>query len=384
MVSAFPTHYKDSSGAWQNISMSVHADASGGGLSSGANSSSAHFGKFGQGGGVGVTEPAGQVTFVPQGAAAVAPSADPSNSSEAVYSDVWPGVNLDYQMQPFGFEEDIVLSANSDPASYTFDTPGVSWQSGPDGGLVPTGALASSAEVPAPVVYDAGGHQRQDASATLSSSGDAITVSVDPTWLAGLPASAFPLTIDPSYDWTGSTPDDWCYESTGTVQSPCDVQLGNSRSVIGGTTEDTMWRTLLHFWYTPVVGATVYGAKLVLSNREAGTANNYPDQVWEAPPGSSGFNNSAYTELGSFTSPSPGCVAGAGQPMGCTDTVSGFATYWADAAASGSNGYMVDLHGDGPGRHLHLPGVQERQPGAQLRHGTAHACHRRDHLAEPW
>jgi len=158
-----------------------------------------------------------QIGFSPMGVSR--PAQVPSVSgSTATYSDLWPGVNVDDEVSSSGVNEDIVLEKPGTAASFTFRVTGATVRAAGAGSLDVVVAGRAVGVIPAPTVTTA---SRGSASAKSSravtstsptrASGVRLTVadgqvrvSVSPQWLASLPASAFPVVIDPSLGGTSN------------------------------------------------------------------------------------------------------------------------------------------------------------------------------------
>lgn len=136
------------------------------------------------------------VTYRPRGAQQVTPII---NGHTAYFFGLWPSVNLELTRFPEGVKEDLRLLDASAPSSYVWDLEelaGVVPTPAADGGLdyveILTGQVVG--RVPAPTVHDAAGVQ---GSATMTYTAGAITISIDPAWLAA-PERVWPVTLDPT------------------------------------------------------------------------------------------------------------------------------------------------------------------------------------------
>lgn len=136
------------------------------------------------------------VTYRPRGAQQVTPII---NGHTAYFFGLWPSVNLELTKFPEGTKEDLILLDASAPSSYTWDLEeiaGVVPTPAADGGLDYVETLTGEVigRIPAPTVHDAAGVA---GIATLTYSAGAVTIAVDPAWLAD-PARQFPVALDPT------------------------------------------------------------------------------------------------------------------------------------------------------------------------------------------
>ena len=305
-------HYQDSSGAWQDIDPLLHATGTGS-FVSGANSWKATFAPLGSGGGVSIATMSGPVSFDPVGVSGVQPQVSASDPSTVLYPNAWPNVDLKYTVTASGVEEHLMLKSAEVAAQFAFATPTASFGAGVATGpgakpnvsgvttvvpqLDPVGRPVSSGTLVPPVVRDASGAPQSDAAPVLSSSGPAVSIGIAPSWLAALPATAFPVDVDPTWSAGGST---GCYKSVdGVGQSNCGVQVGNSRSTNGnGGVDDTYWRTTVFFDYGSLAGTHVINAQVSVGTQWHGTAADETDQVFAT----SAYNyNGEGAYFGSFT-----------------------------------------------------------------------------------
>jgi hypothetical protein len=298
-VAPYPVHYQDASGAWQNIVTTLQADPSvPGGLMSGANSWSAHFAPLSATTGVTIDN-GSPLIFVPVGAAAVSPTINPSNPSQAIYANAWPGVDLEYTVTTWEVKEDLIVHAGATQSTFLFLSPGTSFSADPAdaGGLLPSGLVGSRVSLLPPLVKDSSGEPQLDAGSALSpvsaALGGGLSVSLSPGWLASQPASAFPLDVDPDVSMGANTD---CYRSDGVTQSPCELQMGNSR-VNNGV---TVWRTAAFFQYSSIYGAHVMDAGVDLWNG-TGAAGTFGDAVWHL--NSFQFGGISGSPLATFSTP---------------------------------------------------------------------------------
>jgi RHS repeat-associated protein len=204
-----PHFYQDSSGHWSPIDSNVSAvKGRPGWFQSGANSWQAAFGPAGAAGGAEQLTVAGhEFGFSPQGVND--PAQAPSAAKESVtYSDIWNHVDLAEHVTATGVNEDIVVKAPGAPSTYSFGLAGATVVADPSGGIDVFAGGKRVGTLPAPVVTVHSGQPMDQTAASkvrMTVVNDVIQVSLSADWLAGLPASAFPVVIDPTFDG-GSSP----------------------------------------------------------------------------------------------------------------------------------------------------------------------------------
>ena len=171
------------------------------------------------------------------------------------------------------------------------------WSRGSSNSLTPTGPLAGPPSGCAP--HRAAGRRRTYGGRARPDDHEfsgQLTLSVDPAWLASLPASAFPINLDPS---VFPTPDkSMSFKTDGFTCSNCNIQFGNA--VDGG---NTFWRTVAHFPYESLFGDEILGAQFN-TGWQGGTQNAYQMRVFWA---------SSYSYAGAAGHPA---VLAVGQPGG--------------------------------------------------------------------
>ncbi|MGI5185565.1 RHS repeat-associated core domain-containing protein [Dactylosporangium sp. CA-152071] len=200
---ATPQFYRTPAGTWSSIDPSI-SPASGkpGWWTSGANSWSVGFGPIGAQGG-GIRFAVGPHTFglTPQGVndADQTPSV---SGRTAGYTGVWPDVDIAEHVGADGVKEDLIIKGPGAPSTFSFRLSDATATPTAAGGLDVLADGERVGTVPAPTVTVAAAKQRKDQTAAskarLTVAGDVIQVSVSPDWLAGLPASAFPVVLDPT------------------------------------------------------------------------------------------------------------------------------------------------------------------------------------------
>ncbi len=234
--------------------------------------------------GVAIDTGRGVVGWRAQSAEDVAPVVQPDGESVR-YVDVWPGVDLVYRVRGSSVEEYIELKDRAAAASFAFDVKGAAFAADGKGGWVAGGTMASAdVTVPRPLSTDASGAMVADRVAVSMSTpvtsasepvpmvgnraadvNQSLTVNVDPAWLKGLPASSFPVRIDPSV----TIPPSCCDPGWQPVQSYSANGMTWPGLILVG--DSVQWRTVIAYDISDLYGSNINGAHLVLDPDPVGT-----------------------------------------------------------------------------------------------------------------
>lgn len=275
IASAVPVHYRAGED-WVPIDTHVIPDATRPGwLRSKANAWTARFGPSTEG--VTIETPTDAIRFAPAGANAVVPVVGPGGTS-AVYANVWPGVDLRYDVRSDRVEESIVVRVPGAPSRYEFTVDRAYAADAATGGLTFAGPAGETWRVARPEVVN-----RPEASPVFDIDTDAdggtLALSVDAMWLATLPASELPIVIDPTYYSTGSNdsrgfvdPDD------GTSCQPCQVRVGNYYREVQG---NRYWQSFVHFPYNQLANSTILDSQVFLADNRGETLP-HNIELWRA------------------------------------------------------------------------------------------------------
>lgn len=194
-----PRYYK-SGGRWQPIDTTLTRDSTDSSVwRSGANAWQVSFGPAGASGGSEVFATAGTtVGFNADGSAGgVAPVV---SGSTATYKGLWPDTTLTDTVASSEVDEQLILGSAAAPASFAFTVSGAEVRANAHQGLDVVAGGKTLGVIPAPLVTTADDHDVTKASgAVLTGSGTQIDVAVSGSWLGSLPASAFPVVIDPTF-----------------------------------------------------------------------------------------------------------------------------------------------------------------------------------------
>jgi hypothetical protein len=180
----------------------------------------------------------------------------------AAYSEVWPGVDLVFTVDNASVTKKIVLKAPGTATSFDMVVEGAGLSALPDGSIASSSPEFAIGDA---VMLDKGGNQFEGgahvdqelagsspvtasdalaaasaapaatvAAGTGSGSSD-VTLSVDPAWLATVPASQFPVMIDPSWAWWPAAGSAYAFAQTGVGLIGCaenptcwDIHVGNN------------------------------------------------------------------------------------------------------------------------------------------------------------
>jgi RHS repeat-associated protein len=268
-ISADIEHYWTGSG-WADISNRLVANP-GGGYRNEANSFTAHF----RPSIVAIDTPQGTISLTPAGGTLGAPTVDAAGTT-ATYSDVWPGVDVQYRVVGGGVKEDLVLRRRPSTAQFSFQVQGTSLSVQADGSLATSGAFAGKWKVPTPEVFSKDGQPLATAAPRFSVTDTTVTLAVDASWLSGLDETKdLPVTLDPSilssWSTTGRSyernPNDNGYITCDSIPSPCQPQVGIQDYTNGWRP----WRSVQYFPYESLYGKQILKGQVLFQARQEGT-----------------------------------------------------------------------------------------------------------------
>ncbi len=214
---AGPHFYQPSpSAGWQPIDASLVPTAGRAGwFQSKANSWSAAFGPAGATGGAErLTIGSTTVGFTPRNVTNAAQTPTVSGST-AKYANAWPHVDITEQVMSAGVNEDLVLTAPGSASSFAFTLSGATARPNAGGGLDLMSGGRPIGTVPSVSVTAGGKNRTAGSGARMTVAGDTVEVGVSPQWLAGLPSSAFPVVIDPTFEQLGQNTQFYSVSDTG-------------------------------------------------------------------------------------------------------------------------------------------------------------------------
>jgi RHS repeat-associated protein len=211
------------------------------------------FGPAGAAGGAEQVSIAGaHVGFAPVGVAnsALAPVV---SGATATYAGLWPGTNVSERVTASQVKEDIELENAAAPSSFSFRLTGATARPDAAGGLaVLAGARQVGVIAPLRVTMrlprqlepgvsrGTGADVTTASGAELTVADNVVRVSVSRSWLSRLPASAFPVVIDPSFAALAGPSAFVSVDDAGDV-------LTNQVMQVGVDSRFRTWRTAVYF-----------------------------------------------------------------------------------------------------------------------------------------
>ncbi|MBM0256346.1 hypothetical protein [Micromonospora sp. 4G55] len=249
------------------------------------------------------------------------------HGNRATYVDARPGVDLVVEATRTGFEQFLVVktraaAAQVESVTFPFTGPGVAGSSrGADGSIAITDrAGKQTARIPAPLMWDAKKNitgapaVEKSVRAELAKRGDAVelTLAPDRAWLRD-PATAYPVTIDPTVNPLGTTFDTYVRQTVTTDQNQeADLQIG-----LLATTPATLTRSFLTWDTTVLAGKQINSATVSFWNFWSHTCTATSWEIWTTAPSTyttTFTNQPAWDTVG----PDARSTATAGGGSGCT------------------------------------------------------------------
>jgi large repetitive protein len=227
------------------------------------------------------------ITFVPVGTGALPAPTISADGASVLYADVWPGVDVSFEVTTTGVAKKIILRQPGTQSSFDLRLGGLDVQRDGSGQLSVRGPASADVTVAQAEVQTIAGDPRNDrarpSQAARSDSGDSIvTVAVDDAWLKSLSAADYPVVLDPgvvfnnlaNYSYSFSN-NGWSCPSNPTCNH---VRVGNSGSAPTGT----VWRSFFAFDYsaylpTSAVSSSLYEA--YINMQYAGGVTNAYDMA---------------------------------------------------------------------------------------------------------
>jgi RHS repeat-associated protein len=268
--------YKDN-GNWKDIDTSLVDGNDNSHLVTKANSWQAGFSKSGLTDGVTISQGASTLNFKPLAAQQAAPTKTRVDSRDVLtYKNVWAGTDVKYETSSDLLKESIVINSPASVRSgYDFDLSGVSIA--PDsehpGWYKLDGDLSNFRLAPPSVSTKTEGVVGGEPYVSYKIDGSKLTVSLDPTWVKGLPVSAFPIVIDPSFQ-QGMATNYAVYRSDG---YSCGLAQGCGHQT--GNVVNNKWRFIYHVDYSSLSGKVLLNATMSMDmpsdgNPQWGTYDN--------------------------------------------------------------------------------------------------------------
>ena len=201
-----------------------------------------------------------------------------------MYEDVWPGVNVEYELHGESLKENIIITRADAATNFVFDFG--------DSKLVPhpteKGAFAIEGIDPAKFMVSplsVNVNQRgviSEEVARQTSKGKTLAVSIDKAWLKKLPKANFPVVIDPTFysNYLGTYGLFHSYKSDGYQcgSNICAPYAGGLNDGQGWKT----WRTMFRLPFDQLQGKTLLDAdlSLVKAVRNFGTGTDFARTYW--------------------------------------------------------------------------------------------------------
>jgi RHS repeat-associated protein len=253
------------------------------------------------GGMVRVKQGDSQVGFSPVGANTVDPvtSRNAQGQQLVQYKNLWSGIDVEYTVESDQVKEAVIINNKQAASQVQFKVIGADLQkpsapstpTDPQPAFAITGALGNQFGVtPANLVLNHYGFVAPATSGLSQSyANSTLTVGVNRSYLASLPASAFPAVIDPTVQSSFGMRGDGNYmsfEQGGTIcySSTCDLYAGDQDTISGSQS----WHGALYTPYSVFQnsGTSLTDASLTLNQASgewwAGNSNTYSFQVGEA------------------------------------------------------------------------------------------------------
>ena len=221
------------------------------------------------------------------------------------YSDVWSGVDLEYEVTGSKIKEFIIIKNAGAETQISFDIAGAELEEDKDnpGGFKIKG-LEGINIAPLSVSLTNFGPWTDSVVATQSYSDSKLSVSIDKSWLKNLTGDKFPVVIDPTVQNSGVGLTYIPYKSDGFVGSSSNLWMN------AGTSLDNYkkWRTAFRADYSFLQGKTLLGAGLYLSRTTYTTESLYYEVShanclcygginWGAPRTSAWFGQDAWIDV---------------------------------------------------------------------------------------
>ncbi|MEV4488588.1 hypothetical protein AB0K04_00555 [Micromonospora coxensis] len=250
------------------------------------------------------------------------------DGNRATYVDARPGVDLVVEATRTGFEQFLVVKTRAaatqvETVTFPFTGPGVAGSNrAKDGSIAITDrAGKQTAHIPAPLMWDAKKDTITGAPAVekpvrteLATRGDAVelTLAPDRAWLRD-PATAYPVTIDPTVNPLGTTFDTYVRETVTTDKNQeGDLQIG-----LLATTPATLTRSFLTWDTTVLAGKQINSATVSFWNFWSHTCTATSWEIWTTNPSTytTTFTNQPTWDT---VGPDARSTATAGGGSGCT------------------------------------------------------------------
>lgn len=216
-VSTQATSYKDQNGKWQDVDVSLIKDSSGSWKTK-ANAWQATFGNSSAG--IRLTKNGQTFVMTPVGDNQVDPVVSGTAPDQVVtYRNLWNGVDVTYEVAGSQIKESIILNTKNAPTSFSFNVSGakVTPKDGQNGIYDLDGEFSGFSLSQAAVRINNGAFISSPDVIQQTYKTGVVTVELSETWYFDQPASAFPITIDPTFVVASGTNAFTSYSNTPNV-----------------------------------------------------------------------------------------------------------------------------------------------------------------------
>jgi RHS repeat-associated protein len=223
------------------------------------------------------------------------------------YEGEWAGVNETYTVDATGVQDNLVLNSPDAASSFEFDvTGGATLVTGAGGSVEIVKAGRALAAIPPVTVSTRDGSvDPAKAGAVMSVAGGTGTgsndlkMSISRSWLEGLPASAFPVTFDPTALYAGlesNSPETYSVDQSGQTMNYCQNEYCTSQIQVGRDDAGHLWRTEVYLPWGAYLDQTPkwdpVSADLSLSNQPGSASVTEPVSLYLDPMGTFEYSES--------------------------------------------------------------------------------------------
>ena len=232
-----PKSYQDN-GQWKDIDATLEHDAGAGEWRTKANDWKASLGRDAL---IKIAKGAQTFSMRPTTSQSAEPVVSGTAPNQEVkYRNVWPGIDLVYNVNGNEVKETIVVKSRAAATDFSFDLAGAGLTPDPSnpGGYRLDGELSDLRISPVNVATQTEGIIGGAPTVHQTLSGNRLTVHLDPAWLQNQPFEAFPVIIDPTIERDQNN-----YKSYKHDNFECGSTCGNS---VGATSGGDHWRLVAH------------------------------------------------------------------------------------------------------------------------------------------
>ncbi|HEY5806126.1 MAG TPA: PA14 domain-containing protein, partial [Candidatus Saccharimonadales bacterium] len=274
-----PSSYRDGDN-WKDVDVSLEDNAAKDRLQTKSNSWRASFDKDNITQGVGLTKDGQSVNFRPIGGSTAAASISGAGADQKItYTDVWPGVDIEYRVTSAELKESIIIKRpDALRAQFEFMVQGANLSSDPDlpGYLRLDGTFSGFTIAPPTIMNKTQGLIGADPYVRHNINGSTLTINLDAAWARQQPASAYPLVIDPTVVSKSIGSNYANYRSDGLscgVGQGCGNATGNLGPGVGQSS--LYYRFIMRASYDELYGKALLGAYLELDTPSPEDINGY-------------------------------------------------------------------------------------------------------------